>query len=111
MPYYRTIEEDLERAKQIVAEGKTPFEGAPLVDFVEPHVGGTIYGKDIYAAYKLLESFVTKIESDKFYYRDLEEHMRRVVKETKGAPSMVLRDNKPYKVIPEDLADAIEKLV
>lgn len=43
MPYYDTIDEDLARAKRILDNG-------------------TIYGADIYAAYKLLESFVAEIE-------------------------------------------------
>lgn len=106
MTYYRTIEEDLQRAKEILAEGRDVGETIP------GHVAdGVIYGKDTYAAYKLLESFVDKIEKDRFYYRDLEEHMRRVVKEVKGAPALMLADEKPYKVIPVALADAIEKLV
>lgn len=114
MSYYDTLEEDLERAKTILKEGKAPEPdpNSPLYDFMRRADGcGTIYGKDIYAAYKILESFVDKIEKDRFYYRDLEEAMRRVAKEVKGAPSMVLHDNKAYKVIPEDLADSIERLV
>lgn len=119
MPYYRTIEEDLERAKQILREGKADAEAEIAEHFDDDQTkailanadAGTIYGKDTYAAYKLLESFVDKIEKDRFYYRDLEEAMRRVAKEVKGAPSMILRDLKPYKVIPEELADWIEKLV
>ena len=66
MPYYDTLDEDLVRAKQILAEGKmteADLEGVPrelqarLLD-----QSGTIHGKDIYAAYKLLESFVAVIE-------------------------------------------------
>lgn len=66
MPYYDTIEEDLNRAKEILAKGKMPAEDVaafPLV--LQPRVleqSGTIYGADTYAAYKLLESFVAEIE-------------------------------------------------
>lgn len=45
MSYYDTFEEDVTRAKEILAED-----------------GETILGKDIYAAYKLLESFVAEFE-------------------------------------------------
>lgn len=62
MPYYDTIDEDLARAKQILDKGKgerllnpADRECSPVI------VGGTIYGADIYAAYKLLESFVAEI--------------------------------------------------
>lgn len=67
MPYYHTIEEDLTRAKEILAKGKDrPPEEAGTVS---PHMaklfegGGVIYGADTYAAYKLLESFVEIIEA------------------------------------------------
>jgi hypothetical protein len=68
MPYYPTIAEDLARAKRILADGK-PQE-ADLADFdgLPPQVkqclaaGGTIFGADIYAAYKLLESLVAEVE-------------------------------------------------
>lgn len=71
MTYYPTIEEDLARAKEILAEGKSALEqvldGIVLPDGVTRAQllqlqGGTIYGKDTYAAYKLLESFVEFIE-------------------------------------------------
>jgi hypothetical protein len=57
--YYDTLDEDLARAKQILARGKPSSEGLP------PGIkatGGTIFGGDIYAAYKLLESFVAEID-------------------------------------------------
>lgn len=60
MPYYDTIEEDLQRAKEILAEGR-PDEVLHL-GVMRADGGGSIYGKDIYAAYKLLESFVAEIE-------------------------------------------------
>jgi hypothetical protein len=65
MSYYETIEEDLARAKAILAEGKpsaSDLQEVPLEwhKFAAP--AGTIFGKDIYAAYKLLESFVAEIE-------------------------------------------------
>jgi hypothetical protein len=45
-----TIEEDLARAKEILAKGKAN------------HFAGTIYQDDLHTAYKLLESFVAQIE-------------------------------------------------
>jgi len=45
-----TIEEDLARAKEILAKGKAN------------HFAGTIYQDDLHTAYKLLESFVAEIE-------------------------------------------------
>jgi len=76
MPYYDTIEEDVTRAKQILAEGRAALDaelsrlGVPAthpdaqaaVQLFAEAQGGTIYGKDTYAAYKLLESFVAEIE-------------------------------------------------
>lgn len=66
MSYYDTIEEDLKRAKQILVDGKNDmdpdtgiFNGAGRLLVAG---GGTIYGKDLHAAYKLLESFVAEIE-------------------------------------------------
>jgi hypothetical protein len=50
MSYYPTIEEDLRRAKEILAKGKSATGD------------GAIFGGDVYAAYKLLESFVDEIE-------------------------------------------------
>ena len=70
MPYYNTIEEDLTRAKEILERGKA--ESDVRLDEIFPQedvrervkaLGGTIYGADIYAAYKLLESFVEIIEA------------------------------------------------
>ena len=65
MPYYPTLRQDVARAKQILAEGRASAEtldgiDAPVIISME---GGTIFGKDIYAAYKLLESFVEVIET------------------------------------------------
>jgi hypothetical protein len=58
MPYYDTLSEDIARAKEILAKGRTEFHvpGWPRVS------GGTIYGADTYAAYRLLESFVEALE-------------------------------------------------
>lgn len=66
MPYYDTIEEDLARAKQILKDGKTTVPDnvfdEEIAALVFNNGGGAIYGKDNYAAYKLLESFVVEIE-------------------------------------------------
>jgi hypothetical protein len=69
MPYYDTIEEDLARAKQILADGTPSMEELRVISGLgEEHaaalmrLGGTIYGKDIYAAYQLLKSLVEEVE-------------------------------------------------
>jgi hypothetical protein len=49
MPYYPSIDQDLRRADEILQKGRGNGEG------------GTIYGADQFAAYKLLESFVEHI--------------------------------------------------
>lgn len=66
MSYYDTIDKDLARAKAILLAGKlTVGELSGLNDITDPVMrekmiaqSGTIYGQDIYAAYKLLESLV-----------------------------------------------------
>lgn len=70
MTYYDTLTEDLARAKEILARGKAESDDRldqifPQLDIRErvKALGGTIYGEDIYAAYKLLESFVEAIEA------------------------------------------------
>jgi hypothetical protein len=61
MPYYDTLEEDLTRAKQILEKGRP--DDMPMPEWWQRKVlGGTIFGADIFAAYKLLESFVAEIE-------------------------------------------------
>jgi hypothetical protein len=65
MSYYPTLDEDLARAKEILAKGKAAHdEVAYLQESVKAAAlpGGAIYGADTYAAYKLLESFVAEIE-------------------------------------------------
>ena len=63
MTYYPTLDEDLARAKEMLAEGTPEEESlARLPATIRRAGGGTIFGKDIYAAYKLLESFVAAIE-------------------------------------------------
>jgi hypothetical protein len=66
MPYYDTLEEDLKRAKEILEKGKAQASDKP--DWMTDHQwaqisgnAGTIFGADVYAAYKLLESFVKEI--------------------------------------------------
>jgi hypothetical protein len=66
MPYYDTIEEDLARAKEILEKGKADIpEGVAPEIFGVHAMGGTIYGADTFAAYKLLESFVEEVERKK----------------------------------------------
>lgn len=66
MSYYDTIEEDLARAKTILKDGKAIVPDGTFDEEIAALVfntsGGAIYGKDNYAAYKLLESFVQEIE-------------------------------------------------
>lgn len=68
MSYYDTLDEDLDRAKEILLKGDagTPLRlalGRDLTDEErKTHSGGHIYGADTYAAYKLLESFVETID-------------------------------------------------
>jgi hypothetical protein len=65
-----SIEEDLQRAKEILAKGKPEavFAWVPdetlRADLVRRmrRGGGMIYGADSYAAYQLLERFVAEIE-------------------------------------------------
>ena len=57
MSYYPTLAEDVARAKEILAKGRGVRGWLAGI-----HGGGTIYGADTYAAYKLLESFVAEIE-------------------------------------------------
>lgn len=67
MPYYPTIAEDLKAAEDILARGKlTDVTWDADLDVetraaISRAQGGTIYGADTYAAYKLLESFVKEI--------------------------------------------------
>jgi len=63
MTYYKTIEEDIKRAKEILKRGKEEPLHLPIHEHI--HFSGTIYGSDIYAAYQLLESFVEYIEAQK----------------------------------------------
>ena len=70
MSYYPTLEEDLERAREILAKGKVReadlevggFQLSETAKTAIIQTSGTIYGADVYAAYKLLESFVEEIE-------------------------------------------------
>jgi hypothetical protein len=62
MTYYPTLDEDLARAKEILAKGKADDGSITVAGHLLRGSSGTIYGGDIYAAYKLLESFVVEIE-------------------------------------------------
>jgi hypothetical protein len=62
MTYYDTIEEDLARAKAILEEGMPDEASLAGLPSEVRDLGGTIFGKDVHAAYKLLESFVEEIE-------------------------------------------------
>jgi hypothetical protein len=71
MTYYDTIAEDLTRAKEILTVGKLRrveveklYPHSEQLEHIEQMIAhsGTIFGKDIFVAYKLLESFVAEIE-------------------------------------------------
>lgn len=62
MTYYDTLDEDLKRAKEILAKGKPDASLDADIPVVIQLSGGTIFGADLFAAYKLLESFVDHIE-------------------------------------------------
>lgn len=58
MPYYPTIEQDVERAKALLTKGRF------VSSFAEgERISGTIFGADVYVAYKLLESFVAELDA------------------------------------------------
>lgn len=71
MTYYRTLQEDVDRAKEILAKGRANLEtfrqDAGLREKDQARfaqlLGGIIYGADTFVAYKLLESFVEAIET------------------------------------------------
>jgi hypothetical protein len=70
MSYYPTLAEDIARAKQILEKGRADRDIQMLTNLspealriLEQSGGGTIYGADICAAYKLLESFVEALEA------------------------------------------------
>ena len=74
MTYYPTLDEDLKRAKEILARGKGLPNDLPDHDRRQTHFeGAMIYGGDIYAAYKLLESFVETIEAMRASAREVAE--------------------------------------
>ena len=69
MLYYDTLEEDLARAKAILADGKLTIADleatpAPIRDRLIA-MSGTITVANTYAAYKLLASFVAEIERER----------------------------------------------
>jgi chromosome segregation ATPase len=66
MPYYETLQQDVARAKEILAKGKLRVEEfdvevPPDLAAVLVERSGTIVAADTYAAYKLLESFVEEL--------------------------------------------------
>lgn len=93
MTYYDTLAEDLRRVREILAEGRMADEEfeqlyAGWPDELREHVreffsGGTIYGKDIYAAYKLLESLANEVELLQQQVRNIQ-NARTVFGDVKG---------------------------
>lgn len=107
MSYYDTIEEDLKRAKEILERGKEPtrFAERLAAEWGDAPVGGTIFGADIYAAYKLLESFVAEIE------RLQAEHTRAVLHYTfKGYMAGENVDARHWRERAENAEAEIERL-
>jgi hypothetical protein len=103
MSYYATIEDDLARAKAILAKGRT----AEAASAGWPNSAATIYGADLYAAYKLLESFVEEIERLRTVIArndigfdtggnaiaigvDAREHERRIVEDPDAVPVLLV---------------------
>jgi hypothetical protein len=79
MPYYDTLDEDLARAKEILAKGRPKSEDFPYADPADraaavAQAGGHIFGMDMFAAYKLLESFVAEIARLQHALNDCEIH-------------------------------------
>jgi hypothetical protein len=111
MSYYDTIEGDLARAKAILERGKpdvSPFEEIAQDDAarIREVMGGTIYGGDIYAAYKLLESFVAEIA------RLRVEHTRAVLHYTaKGYQAGENADAKHWRQRAEEAEAEIARLL
>jgi hypothetical protein len=62
MSYYDTFDEDLARANEILQKGRWPVDHPTYREVQTIIKSGTIFGDDILAAYKLLESFVAEIE-------------------------------------------------
>lgn len=91
MSYYDTIDEDLKRAREILKEGAAESVRPELLQEIGPELaaklkdlaGGTIYGKDIYVAYKLLESLVAEVERLQQQIRDIQS-ARTVFGDVKG---------------------------
>ena len=85
MTDYPTLAEDLARAKDLLDRGKQHAPGCPRIADDESDqvlddyqrcvcpatLGGAVEGPDIYAAYKLLESFVAEIEQQQPAIREL----------------------------------------
>jgi regulator of replication initiation timing len=67
MTYYPTLDEDLARAREILAKGQRD------VALVQNMGGEAIYGNDIYAAYRLLESFVAELTQFLQLFSDYED--------------------------------------
>jgi hypothetical protein len=67
MPYNRTLAEDVERAKAILEKGRPAHEEVAYLPTEALRAaalsGGTIYGGDVYVAYKLLQSFVEVLDA------------------------------------------------
>jgi hypothetical protein len=94
MPYYPTIDEDLTRAKAILAHGKEEIP-VSMGDILVSEVV-MIVGADNYAAYKLLESFVehiehlrTQIQAYDTYVEELETFKRHAITLNKKADEKI----------------------
>jgi hypothetical protein len=62
MPYYSTLDEDLARARAILATGRWPADH-PTARTLEAILrSGTLFGEDLRAAYQLLARFVAELE-------------------------------------------------
>lgn len=119
MSYYDSIEQDLERAKTILTEGKLRRDELEIVpaQLVEQMIAqsGTIYGKDTHAAYKLLESFVAEIETMRRILAESEQarreqfHKLRVIREMADLATGIDRSNNDPR--PSGALGAVQVLV
>jgi hypothetical protein len=78
MSYYPSLAEDIARAKEILANGRAGDQPSWMSDEEWARLsGGTIYGADLYAAYKLLETFVQKLDLPADHYNALATRLER----------------------------------
>src|SRR5207237_6380693 len=101
-PYYDTLADDIQRAKEIIEEGRMREEdlAAFPVDLraAIAEQSGAIWGKDTYAAYQLIKSFVElweqtqtfadrlerTIDGEMFGFQGTEEKLKQLIADMRG---------------------------